>query len=82
MVDVIRVYKRKNDMNADPYTVIIGRSIYGMSSNPNSPQGVNMYYGEVGKGWTIKQLNKQFGDKIPMSKVPEEIKIAIKARLR
>lgn len=31
----------------DRYTIIIDNDVYSMSINPNSPQGVNEYYGPI-----------------------------------
>ena len=37
----------------DRYTVVSGRSAYGMSDKPQHPQGFNQYIGEVGMEITI-----------------------------
>jgi hypothetical protein len=73
----------------DRYTVVIERKtkgaldkdMYGMSFNPNSPQGFNQYEGPVGSGWTARQLAKQLGKRLKWSDVPEEVKRAAKQRL-
>ena len=65
----------------DRYTVVIGKDVYAMSANPNSPQGVNQYVFSLsdtdnsssGKGW---------GKKLPWKKVPSEVKKAIRRRLK
>jgi len=59
----------------DRYTVIIDKDVFGMSENPNSPQGFNQYIGEIGKD--IKP-GKHLGKKL--SKIPKEIQKAIKKR--
>lgn len=60
----------------DRYTVIIGTSVYGMSDNPNHPQGLNQYAGEVGQD---VKVGSHLGKKL--SKVPKEIEKAVKQRM-
>ena len=42
----VRVYDNGGE-SFDRYTVIIGTAVYGMSSNPTSPQGFNQYCSEA-----------------------------------
>ena len=61
---------------ADRYTVFIGKDVYGMSSDANMPNGVNMYAGstdEIKKG-------KHHGKRIDVKKLPKGTKIAICSR--
>ena len=84
----VRVYIRKTHMFggkreylADPYTVVIGTSIYGMGENPNHPQGFNQYSGEVGAGWSRTQHERQFGKRVPWKEVPPAVKKAIQEKM-
>jgi len=60
---------------ADRYTVIIGDDVYGMSDNPDSPQGFNQYSGTVG---VDVKIGKHLGKKL--SSIPDSIKKAVKER--
>jgi len=45
----------------DRYTIIIGKSVFGMSDNPNHPQGFNQYCGELSlftpvEQWRCKEI--------------------------
>lgn len=60
---------------ADRYTVIINQSLYTMSENPSSPQGINMYCCEIPKDY------KSTGKKIKMKDLPKEVRWAILDRL-
>jgi hypothetical protein len=71
---------------ADRYSVFVKLKnnvfeIYGMSSDPFSPQGFNQYGGDA----TLKQKNDfikfQKPKKIAIDKLPEVIKTAIKQRI-
>ena len=59
----------------DRYTVIIDKDAYGMSDNPDSPQGFNQYIGMVG---VDVKLGNHLGKKL--STVPSGLKKAIQAR--
>ena len=60
---------------ADKYTVIIEGSIYAMSEHPSSPQGVNMYCGEISNGY------KADGKEVEINDIPKEVKQAILERI-
>lgn len=59
----------------DRYTVIIGKEVYGMSHNPNSPQGFNQYSGTLAELPGARQ-----GERITLESLPEEVQEAIKDR--
>jgi len=65
------------DETMDRYTVIIGNDVYTMSSNPDSPQGVNQYAGTVGSD---VKVGKHLGKKL--SSIPGSIKKAVQARTK
>lgn len=58
------------------YTVIIGQSVYEMSHNANSPQGVNQYAGELKDLPGAKQ-----GRPVPVKSLPLAVQQAITARM-
>jgi len=61
----------------DRYTVIFtdqgNQSVYTMSHNAMSPQGVNMYM-----GWRVNR--RALGKRIPIKVAPEEVQKTIKQR--
>jgi hypothetical protein len=61
---------------ADRYTVVIDEDVFGMSENAGSPQGVNMYSGDL-KAMDTRRL----GRKITWNEVPRRVKEAICQRL-
>lgn len=60
----------------DRYTVIIDGDVYGMSANPNSPQGFNQYSGTLAE----LPMARSNGERITMESLPEEVQKAIEAR--
>jgi len=74
--DKVQVYYNSSTEAFDPYTVVIGDSVFTMSSNADSPQGVNMYIGEI-EDYNIED----FGIPIPLSEAPEGVQRGIKQRL-
>jgi hypothetical protein len=77
----VKVYDTGSN-GMDRYTAVIGKDMYALSSDPLSVRGVNQYSGEIGKGWHEKELKTQLGKRIPLNKIPTQVKIAIKQRLR
>jgi len=71
---MIKVFENKGKY-ADKYTVMIEGSIYAMSEHPSSPQGVNMYCGEISNGY------KANGKEVEIKDIPEEVKQAILERI-
>ena len=69
----IRVFESDRDV-ADFYTVVIDDSVFGMSENPLSPQGVNQYCGEL-EDFDILI----FGEELDY--IPEELEKAIAERI-
>jgi hypothetical protein len=59
-----------------PYTVIIGKSVYTMSKDANSPQGINQYVGELKDLPGAKQ-----GIPVAVKDLPTGVQSAIKDRL-
>jgi len=45
----VKVYfdRKSSKKFADPYTVVIGTSVFGCSANANAPNGVAQYVGEL-----------------------------------
>jgi len=64
----------------DRYTVVIGKDVYAMSSNPNSPQGVNQYVFSF-DSTDVSDISKGWGKKLSLKKVPPEVKKAIRRRI-
>jgi len=62
----------------DRYTVIIDGDVYGMSANPNSPQGFNQFSGKLAE----LPMARSNGERITMESLPEEVELAIKARCK
>jgi len=60
----------------DRYIIVIGKDVYTMSHNPNSPVGVNMYAGELDRDVFVD--TKKFKK---LNKIPNEIKDAVKQRM-
>lgn len=59
----------------DRYTVFKGDNVYTMSKDPLFPLGVNQYIG------TRKQmLGMRLGRKVPVNKLPSDVRKAIKSR--
>ena len=62
--------------SADRYAVIIGDDVYAMSENAMSPNGVNMYVGE------LKDLpGARDGVRVSLDKLPEAVRKAIVSRI-
>ena len=63
----------------DRYTVILrSGSVFGMSSDPFSPQGFNQYVGEIED---FPKGLKHTGRKLKQEEIPKIIKLAIKDRI-
>lgn len=62
----------------DRYTVIIDGDVYGMSANPNSPQGFNQFSGTLAE----LPLARANGERITLESLPEEVQKAIEERAR
>lgn len=60
----------------DRYTVIIGQSIFAMSHNASSPQGINQYVGPI----QAVDLNKLVSFTKRLPQIPKELEAAIEAR--
>lgn len=60
----------------DRYTVIIGDSVFGFSSNPFSPQGFNQYCGEGSE-----VLPDNLGKELSWNDLPFEVKKAVLGRI-
>ena len=71
---MIKIFENERNY-ADKYTVMIEGSIYAMSEHPSSPQGVNMYCGEISNGY------KADGEEVEINDIPEEVKRAILERI-
>jgi hypothetical protein len=69
---------------ADPYTLVVGRSMYSIGDPETTPfgQAVNQYSGEIGRGRSIKSLEPLLGKLVPINKLPKGVKEEIKKRLR
>ncbi len=77
MVDIVVYDDEGNDL--DRYTVIIGDSVYSMSENAHSPQGVNLYCGERNE---FPDDVSHFGKIVATESLPEEVKKAIQDRCK
>jgi hypothetical protein len=71
----VQVYDN-DDKTFDRYSVMFGNDLVGMSHNPLSPQGLNQY------GGTVTGDLSPLGKELDWEDVPEEIKDAIRIRLR
>jgi len=69
------------EKSLDRYTVVIGKDVYAMSANPNSPQGVNQYVFSL-DDTDNSNSSKGWGKKLSWEKVPSEVKKAIRRRLK
>ena len=58
----------------DRYTVILGEDVYTMSEHPLSPDGVNLYGGEIG------DTNEDRGARVVFDDLPAEVQEAIRQR--
>ena len=58
------------------YSVVIGEHVYDMNSDAHSPNGVNMFAGNVSE-YAFKETDK----KIPLSELTESTKLAIADRI-
>ena len=83
-MDKVTVYDN-GGKTFDRYAVIIGREVYGMSSDPASPQGFNQYAGtpaapgeRPGPGeLTLRNVIRTSGNHVRFSELPEAVRIAI-----
>lgn len=70
----------------DRYTIVIGNSMYGMSTNPLHPQGFNQCCGEVEERWMNRypprytHLGKELTAVEILVELPEEVRRAIAQR--
>jgi hypothetical protein len=60
----------------DRYTIIIDGDVYGMSENPQSPQGFNQYSGRLAE----LPMARSNGERITMESLPEAVQKAIEER--
>jgi hypothetical protein len=60
----------------DRYTIVINNSVYSMSINPNSPDGINQYLFDV-----VNLRTTELGKKIEINQVNKEVLIAIINRI-
>jgi hypothetical protein len=63
---------------ADRYSVIIGKDVYSMSDNATSPNGVNMYAGEIGADVHPSFLKSM--KQVKVQTLPQAVQKAIKQR--
>lgn len=75
LTDIVVYDKEGNDL--DRYTVIISDSVYSMSENAHSPQGVNLYCGERNE---FPEDVSHFGKIVDFESLPDGVKYAIKDR--
>lgn len=68
----MRVYDN-GGRTIDRYAVVIGDSVFTMSANPLSPQGVNMYCG------TTREIHPS-GREVSLNDLPPAVREAIKRR--
>lgn len=61
----------------DRYTIIIDGEVYGMSHNPQSPQGFNQF-----SGMLSELPNARQGDAVTIESLPEDVQRAIEERAR
>lgn len=93
---MIRVFDNKGK-TFDRYTVVIYEedngtdpqygSVFGMSSNADSPNGFNQYNGSVAELPAILDVlfggkDKNIGHEVQIADLPEEVRIAIGKRLK
>lgn len=77
----VKVYfdRKSSKKFADPYTVVIGTSVFGCSADANAPNGVAQYVGELTDsyidGWSKSEFNEK--NRIKWKDVPEELRIWI-----
>ena len=58
----------------DRYTVILENEVYTMSEHPLSPEGVNLYAGELG------ETHEDRGTRVLFEDLPSEVQEAIRQR--
>ena len=63
----------------DRYTIIVDSHVYSMSKNALSPQGVNMYWGELGEFSNEVHLGKDVSN--DYLSMPHELFVAIHQRV-
>ena len=68
-----------NGKTFDRYAVIIGDNVFGMSENPNSPQGVNQW---VGLKNTDIKIGAHLGKIVTSTSLPKDVQKAIKDRMK
>jgi len=62
----------------DRYTVVFAGAVFGMSSDPFSPQGFNQYCGDITE---FPQGLEHTGRRLSIDEIPEQIKKAISSRV-
>lgn len=62
----------------DRYTVIIDGDVYGMSANPQSPQGFNQYSGTLAE----LPMARSNGERVTIESLSEVVQDAINARAK
>lgn len=72
---MIEVYDNGGE-TFDRYTVIIDGDVYGMSANPNSPQGFNQYSGKLHE----LPMARSNGERVTIESLPEAVQKAIEDR--
>jgi len=74
----VKVYfdKKESKKVIDPYTVVIGTSVFDCSADAGSPNGIAMYVGELEdfdeNGWDKSEFNKK--NLLNWNDVPDGIK--------
>ena len=77
MVDIV-VYDN-GGKSCDRYTVICDENVFGMSKNPTSPQGVNLYIGERNE---FPNDLSHLGKQVDINSLPDEVQKAIQDRCK
>ncbi len=75
----IRVFDSGGE-SFDRYAVFIDVSVYGMSHNPESPQGFNQYCCPI-SDISNDDNYAHLGEEISFNKLPKEVQNAIKNRM-
>jgi hypothetical protein len=73
----IRIFDNEGK-TIDRYTVQIEQDVYGMSYNPLSYQGINLYSFTLKKGERLGNVGKE----INFDDLPEEVQKAVKERMK
>jgi len=77
----VAVYDNKGK-TFDRYTVIIGNDVFGMSDNPNHPQGFNQFCGELCASGITESNILRMSEETFVENLPRQVIKAIVERIK